>query len=200
MSLDPRVSRRRRGLSLEINPIDEIGRRNVVLSTQRSVLRRTLYDSSSSSFSPLPIIHKMASSGGFGGTRIASSSQYSALSVIGILYSHHVSVQSTTNPTKFIKKYGIFLFEEDATTTPWHISSPLNVAPTTRPLPKFEEHLPRFSRNNIVTTNEHLVEFSNACHNIGANDNDTFMCLFVNSFEGNAGANFFDLPCYRANC
>jgi hypothetical protein len=47
MSLDPRVSRRRRGLSPEINPIAEIGRRNVVLSTQQSALRRTLSDSSS---------------------------------------------------------------------------------------------------------------------------------------------------------
>jgi hypothetical protein len=50
MSLDSRVSRRRRGLSPEINPIVEIGRRNVVLSTQQSALRRTLSDSSSSSF------------------------------------------------------------------------------------------------------------------------------------------------------
>jgi hypothetical protein len=38
------------------------------------------------------------------------------------------------------------------------------------------------------------VAFSNACHNIGANDNDTFMCLFVNSLEGKVGTNFFDLP------
>jgi hypothetical protein len=44
MSLDPRVSRRRRGLSPEINPFAEIGRRNVVLSTQQSDLRRTLSD------------------------------------------------------------------------------------------------------------------------------------------------------------
>jgi hypothetical protein len=117
MSLDPHVSRRRRGLSLEINPIVEIGRTNVVLSTQQSSLRRTLSDSSSSSFSPLPIIHKMASSGGSGGTGGASSSQSSTSSVIGSLYSHQVPVQSTTNPTKVIKKYGLFQFEEDATTT-----------------------------------------------------------------------------------
>jgi hypothetical protein len=142
MSLDSRVSRRRRGLSPEINPIAEIGRRNVVLSTQQSALRRTLSDSSSSSFYPSPIIHKMASSGGSGGTGSASSSQYSSSSVIGSLYSHHIPVQSTTNPTKVIKKYGLFQFEEDATTTPWHVSSPLNLAPATRPLPKFKEHLP----------------------------------------------------------
>jgi hypothetical protein len=114
--------------------------------------------------------------------------------VIGSLYSHHIPVQSTTNPTKFIKKYGIFQFEEEATTTPWHVSSPLNLAPATRPLPKFKEHIPRLSGNNIVTTNEHLVEFSNACHNIGANDNDTFMHLYINSLEGKVAADFFDLP------
>jgi hypothetical protein len=144
MSLDPRVSRRRRGLSPEINPIAEIGRRNVVLSTQKSDLRRTLSDSSSSSFSPLPSIHKMTSSGGSGGTEGASSSQFSASSVIGSLYSHQVPVQSTTNSTKVIKKYGIFQFEEYATTTPWHVSSHLNLTPATHPLPKFKEHIPRF--------------------------------------------------------
>jgi hypothetical protein len=194
MSLNPRISRRRRGVSPEINPIVEIGRRNVVFSTQQGTLRRTLFDSASSPFSPLPIIHKMASLGGSGGTRGAFSSQPSASSVTGSLYSHQVPVQSTTNPTKVIKKYGIFQFKEDATTTLWHVSSPLNLAPTTRPLPKFKEHLPRFSGNNTVTTNEHLVELSNACHNIGANNNDTCMHLFVNSLEGKEATYFFDLP------
>jgi hypothetical protein len=77
MSLNPCISRRRRGLSPKINPIAEIGRRNVVLSSQQSTLSRTFSDSSSSSFSPLPIIHKMASSpgsGGSGGTGGSSSS------------------------------------------------------------------------------------------------------------------------------
>ena len=87
----------------------------------------------------------MESSGGSGGTRGASSSKPLASSVIGSLYSHQVPIQSTTNPTKVIKKYGIFQFEEDATTTPWHVSSPRNRAPVTRPLHKFKEHLPRFS-------------------------------------------------------
>jgi hypothetical protein len=74
------------------------------------------------------------------------------------------------------------------------VSSPLNLAPATHTLPKFKEHLPRFSGNNTVTTNEHLVAFYNACHNIGANDNDTCMRLFVNSLEGMAMDDFFDLP------
>jgi hypothetical protein len=193
MSLDPHISRRRRGLSLEINPIAEIGR-NVVLSTQQSTLRITLSDSSSSSFSPLPIVHKIKYSGGSSGIEGASSSQPSTSSMIGSLYSHQVPFQSTTNPTKVIKKYGLFHFEEDATTTLWNVSSPLNLAPDTRPLPKFKENLPRFSGSNTATMNEHLVEFSNACHNIGSNYNDTCMRLFVNSLEGKAVTDFSDLP------
>jgi hypothetical protein len=76
----------------------------------------------------------------------------------------------------------------------WHVSSPLNLAPATHQLPKFKENRLRILGNNTVTKNEHMVEFSNACHNIGANDNDTFMHLFVNSLEGKAVADFFDLP------
>jgi len=109
-------------------------------------------------------------------------------------YSHQVPVQSITHRANIIKKCGLFQFEEDATTTLWHVSSPLNLAPTTRPLPKFKENPPRFLGNNTVTMNEHLVAFSNACHNIGANDNDSCMCLFVNSLEGKVAVDFFDLP------
>jgi hypothetical protein len=42
--------------------------------------------------------------------------------------------------------------------------------------------------------NEHLVAFSNSCCNIGANDNDTCMCLFVNSLEEKGVADLFDIP------
>jgi len=125
-------------LSPEITPITEIGRMNIILSTQKGTLRRTLFDSTSSSFSPLPIIYKMESVGGSSGTGGASSSQPLASSVIGSLYSHHIHFQSTTNPAKVIKKYGIFQFKEDATTTPLYVSSPLNLTPTTRPLAKFK--------------------------------------------------------------
>jgi hypothetical protein len=150
--------------------------------------------SASSFFSPLPIIHKMASVGGSSGTRGASYSQPLASSVIGNLYIHQVHIQYTTNLTKVINKYGLFQFEEDATTTSWYVSSPLKLAHATRSLPKFKENLPRFFGNNIVTTNEHLVAFSNAFHNIGANVNDTCMCLFFNSLKGKAVAYFFDIP------
>jgi hypothetical protein len=88
---------------------------------------------------------------------------------------------------------GFFQFEEDVTTTTSHVSSPLNLALATQPLPKFKDHLRRFSGNGIVTTNEHLVAFPNACHNIGANDNDTSIRLFVNSLEGKVATNIFYL-------
>jgi hypothetical protein len=97
------------------------------------------------------------------------------------------------NPTKVIKKFGLFQFEEDATTTLWYVYSPLNLAQTANLLPKFKYHLPKFLGNGTISTNEHLVAFSNACHNIGVNDNDTCMRLFVNSFEGKIVACFFEL-------
>jgi hypothetical protein len=135
-----------------------------------------LSDSASSSFSPLPIVHKMESSGGSSGTRVSSSYHTSSSLMIGSLYSHQVPIQSTINPAKVIKKYRIFHFEEDVTTTLWHVSSPLNLAPIACPLPKFKENLSRFSGNNMVTMNENLVAFYNSCHNIGANYNDIYMC------------------------
>jgi hypothetical protein len=38
------------------------------------------------------------------------------------------------------------------------------------------------------------VAFSNSCNNIGDNENDTCMRLFINSLEGKATTNLFDLP------
>jgi hypothetical protein len=114
--------------------------------------------------------------------------------VIGSIYSHQIHIRSITSPTKVIKKYELFQFEEDVTTTPWNMSPPLNFAPTTQRLPKFKDHLPRFSGKGIVTTNEHMVAFSNDFHNIGANDNNTCMCLFVNSLEGKSPTDLFLSP------
>jgi hypothetical protein len=136
----------------------------------------------------------MTSAGSGSGTGGASCSKPYASSVIGSIYSHPIPIQSTTNPTKVMKKYGLFQFKEDATTTPWHVSYPSNLAPATLPLSKFKEDLPKFSRNNIVTKNEHLVAFSNAFRNIEVNCNDTCMRLFVNSLKGKDATNCFDLP------
>jgi hypothetical protein len=134
------------------------------------------------------------SSGSGGGTSSSSSSQPSASTSIGSIYSHAILVQSTTNPTKVIKKYGLFQFEEDVNTTLWHVSSPLNLTPAANPFPKFKDHFPKFSGNSTISTDEHLIDFSNACHNIGTNDNDTCMRLFVNSLEGKVVDDFFDFP------
>jgi hypothetical protein len=109
------------------------GRPDKGLQIQQTNLRRTLSDFASST---VPVTHftfKMTSSGSGSGTRGSSSSQPSTSSVIGSIYSHQIPVQSTTNPAKVIKKYGLFQFEEDATTTPWHVSSPLNLTPTGSP-------------------------------------------------------------------
>jgi hypothetical protein len=93
-----------------------------------------------------------------------------------------------------IKQYGLFQFEEDENTIPWHVSSTLDLAPTTTPLPKFKDHFPKFSGNGTISVNECLVTFSNACHNIGANENDTCMRLFVNSLEGKVVVYLLELP------
>lgn len=103
-------------------------------------------------------------------------------------------MQSTTNPTKVIRKYGLFQFEEDVKATPWHVPSPLNIMPTITTLPKFKYHLPKFSFDGTIIANKYLITFSNACHNIGANDNDTCMPLFVNSLEGKEKIDFFEFP------
>jgi hypothetical protein len=83
----------------------------------------------------MPITFNMKFLGSGSGTKGASSSQPSASSAIGSIYSHQVPIQSTTNPIKAINKYGLFQFEEDATTTPCHVSSPLNLAPAAHSLP-----------------------------------------------------------------
>jgi hypothetical protein len=110
------------------------------------------------------------------------------------MYIHYNHVQSTKNPAKIVKKYGLFQFEEDANTTPWHVSSPFNLNPTTKPLQKFKDNLPKSFGSGTISINEHLVAFSNACHNIGVNDNETCMRLFVKYLEGNFVVDLFELP------
>jgi hypothetical protein len=90
--------------------------------------------------------------GSSSGTVQSSSSQSSSSSIIGSIFSHQIPVQSTTNLAKVIKKFGLFQFEEDATTTPWNVSSHLYLSPTTNPLPKFKYHFPNFSGNDIIST------------------------------------------------
>ena len=110
------------------------------------------------------------------------------------MFSHSNLTNHPTNTQKVIKKLGIFSYEVDADATPCLVKSPLNLPLPTDSLPKFKDHLPKFSGNGVTTANEHLAAFSNACINIGANDSEVCMRLFVNSLEGRAAAEFFDLP------
>ena len=110
------------------------------------------------------------------------------------MYNRYNPITSTNESTKFINKYGLLHFEEDANDTPWHVPSPLNLNPARQPLPKFKDYLPKFSGNGTCTVEDHLNAFSNSCHNIGENNNNTCMRLFVISLEGKAAMNLFDLP------
>jgi hypothetical protein len=110
------------------------------------------------------------------------------------MYSHFNHVQSTTNPTKVIKQYGLFQFEEDANATPWNVSSPLDLAQPPLLFQSLKIIFLNFLVMELFQINEHLVSFSNACHNIGENENDTCMRLFVNSLEGKVVVDFFELP------
>jgi hypothetical protein len=74
------------------------------------------------------------------------------------------------------------------------VSSPLNISLAIAPLPKFKDHLPKYSRNCTISVNEHLIAFSNACHNIGTNYNDICMRLFVNYLQGKNVVDFFESP------
>jgi hypothetical protein len=88
----------------------------------------------------------------------------------------------------------LFKFEEDLDATPWQVSSPLNLSLAIAPLLKFKDRFPKFSGNGIISVNENLISFSNTYYNIGENDNDICMFLFVNSLEGKYVVDFFELP------
>ena len=89
------------------------------------------------------------------------------------MLSQFIPVAIPNNPKKVIKKLGIFHYEADADATPWHVTSPLNLTPTTIPFLKFEGHLLKLPGNRVTFVNENLSTFSNVCANIGAHDNDT---------------------------
>lgn len=114
--------------------------------------------------------------------------------ILGSMYSGYNPVTSTNDPTKVIKKYGFFHFEEDVNDTPWHVPSPLNLNPARQPLPKLKDYFPNFSGNGTYIVEDHLNAFSNVYHNIGVNSNDTCMKSFVNALEGKFTSDFFDLP------
>jgi hypothetical protein len=121
--------------------------------------------------------------GGSGNTSGYTSSQASTSSLIGTMYIHYIIVIYVTDPAKEIKQFGLFKFEEDIDITPWNVSYPLNLAPTTSPLPNLKDNLPKLFANGTILVNEHLISFSKAFHNIGANDNDMCVHLLFNCLE-----------------
>ena len=129
-----------------------------------------------------------------GSSSSRTSASSSGSTAMGRMYSQFNPILVSNNPQKLINKLGIFQYEVYTDATPWHVPSPLNLAPATAPLPKFKDNLSKFSGNGVTTANEHLSAFYNACVNIGAHDSDTCMRLLVNSLEGRAAAEFFDLP------
>ena len=95
---------------------------------------------------------------------------------LGSMYNRYNLTISTNNTNKLIKKIGLFKFEEDLDITPWHLPSLLNFTHTRVPLPKFKDHLTKFSRNETCTIEAHFNAFFNACHNIGTNAN-VYACV-----------------------
>jgi hypothetical protein len=158
-----RFSRWIRGQSSKSDLFFEIRRKKEVLENLQPTLRRCFLDfdsrvTSISMYFP-PMQPTMTSSYGSSGTGGAISSQASTSSLIRSMCSHYNPIESTTNHVKFIKQYGLLKFEEDANTTLCHVSSPLDLASATTPLPKFKDHLHEFSSNGTISVKEHLIAF-----------------------------------------
>lgn len=67
------------------------------------------------------------------------------------------STTSPNNPNKVIKKIGLFQFKEDLNLAPWHVPSPLDLRHSRVPLPKYSDHLPKFSGNGKIWLKNTLV-------------------------------------------
>ena len=106
------------------------------------------------------------------------------------MFSQYNPIINPTNPQKFKKIMDILQYEVNVDPTPQCVTFPWNLAPTTNPYKKCTYHLPKFSGNGMKSMNEHLTTFSNAYVSIWAHNNDTCICLFVNSLEGRATMNF----------
>ena len=193
MQSNPRQSHRIRGQSPEFDPITRFRLRHIsapILGT----IHTSHSDSDLHSSVHSNIFIQTTPSSSSTSTMAANLGNPAGSTLLGSMYSGYNPIVSANDPKKVIKSYGLFQFEEDLNATPWHVSSPLNLAPARIPLPKFKDYLPKFFGNGTCTVEDHLNAFSNACHNIGANTNDTCMRLFVNSLEGKASSDFFDLP------
>ena len=160
MHSNPRHSRRIRGQSPEFDPITRFRQRRIstaILDTIRtshsdsdipSSVHSNILSQTASSSSSASSIHTMAVNPNPAGSTL-----------LGSMYSGYNPIVSANDPNKVIKTYGLFRFEEDLNTTPWHVSSPLNLAPARAPLPKFKDYLPKFSGNGTCTVEDHLNAF-----------------------------------------
>jgi len=60
---------------------------------------------------------------------------------INCFTSAYIPTPSSANPNKEVHRYGIFSWEEDKSTHPWFVCSPLKVSYPVVPLPhKFQRH------------------------------------------------------------
>ena len=114
--------------------------------------------------------------------------------LLGSVYNGYVPQVDPNNPNKVIKKFGMFEFSEDVNTTPWHVPSLLHLAPSTAPLLKFKDYLPKFLDIGTCTVEEHLNGFSNCYNNIGSNSNHVCMRLLVNTLKAKETTDFFNFP------
>jgi hypothetical protein len=103
---------------------------------------------------------------------------------------HYIVMVSSMNLDKIIHWYEIFSWEVYKPKYPYLVPSPLNIRHPIKSLPKFNDHLPIFNDDGIITTYEHLQDFSNSCTILGKYNNDRCMLLFINSIQGHATSIF----------
>ena len=71
---------------------------------------------------------------------------------IGSLFDGFNPVVSAIDPRNFVRKYGLYDFEEYLNNSPWFVPIPLKFAHPVNPLPhKFKNHLPLFHGDRTVT-------------------------------------------------
>ena len=135
MQSNPRQSRCIRGQSPEFDPITRQRKRHISsaipgnIRTSHSDLDIPSYVWSN------PSVQTTSSSPSFP-TMAANPANPIGSTLLGSMYSVYNPTVSANDPTKVVKTYGLFRFEEDANDTPWHVPSPLNLA-TARQLHKF---------------------------------------------------------------
>jgi hypothetical protein len=70
---------------------------------------------------------------------------------MGNMFSQFNPILVLNNPQKVVKKLHIFEYEVYVNATLWHTFYPLNIALTIDPLPKFKDHILKFSRDGVTS-------------------------------------------------